>query len=254
MGAQTSRKNSDSTASGTDSSPAAIELLRSGDLDTWASTIQRHNQRLYRLARSILRDDAEAEDVVQETYVRAYLRLGEFRGPQGFRTWLSRIATNEALMRLRRSRRMVRLDDIDAAALRDAGALPCAEAPSAEAQLMGNELAGLIESAVDALPDEFRPVFALRNLQQLSTRETAECLGVPETTVKTRLHRANRLVRARVSAQIEPGDSGAFGFGGHRCSRLAELVLSRIRALRDAQQSACPDVPRGAGDDHTAGT
>jgi RNA polymerase sigma-70 factor (ECF subfamily) len=203
-----------------------------GDLDAWASFVQRHNQLVFRVARSIVKDDAEAEDIVQETYIRAYMHLADFRGPQGLRAWLARIATNEALMRLRRNRRVAHLEDVDQASFADPDANRTRDSASPEASLMRGQVTELIEAAVDALPEEFRPVFMLRNIQQLSTRETAECLGVPESTVKTRLHRANKLVRENIGEQLDMGQPGAFEFGGQRCARVAERVLARIKVLR----------------------
>ena len=215
------------TASG--SNEGIVERLRIGDPEAWLATVKQHNQLLFRLARSIVPSDAAAEDVVQETYVKAYLKLSDFRGPLGFRAWLSRIAINEALMQLRRDRNCVDIDDYNASLMFD---VSNSKEQTPDGKLMQYELSKVVEAAVDALPNEFRPVFMLRNIQQLSTRETAECLGIPEATVKTRLHRASKLVRTRLSEYINEAEDNAFEFAGKRCARITERVLSRLADLQ----------------------
>ena len=209
-----------------------IDKLRAGDPKAWEKTLQQNNQFLFRLARSIVKNDIEAEDVVQETYVRAYLKLSDFRGPTGFRSWLARIATNEALMRLRRNRNWQSLEELEETSTSVPQNAQINNDLTPENQAMKKELTTIIENAVDTLPLDFRPVFILRNIQQLSTRETAECLDIPEATVKTRLHRASKLMRSQINQQLDMAESKAFEFAGSRCARITKRTLARILEQR----------------------
>ena len=206
------------------SDEALVALLKRGDRAAFGVVIQRNNQRLFRIARSVLRDDAEAEDVVQETYVRAFASLSTFRGDAQLSTWLTRIALNEALDRIRRRRPQVELRLVDD----DAGATLAASAKDPERDAARAEIRRLVENAVDGLPEAFRTVFVLRDMEELTTEETAAYLGLKPETVKTRLHRARRLLRAGLEDVLAAALSDAFPFAGARCARMTEVVLARL--------------------------
>lgn len=214
--------------------------LRAGRSSAYAALMRRHNQRLYRLARGILSDDAEAEEAVQESYVRAFTHLDGFKGEASLATWLARIVLNEALGRLRRRRSTV---DIDTMAMRDAadGAPTLAAAePSPEQAMARLEIRRAIEKAVDGLPAAFRCVFILRAIEQMSIEETAACLGIPGETVKTRFHRANKLLRRSLAARFGAILDDTFPFLGARCDRLIAAVLERLGLPAEAAAPASP--------------
>ena len=199
--------------------------------DTAFRTIMaRHNRRLYRIARSILRNDSEAEDVVQEAYVKAFTHLGGFRGDSSLATWLSRITMNEALGRLRRERPTVDLETFDARRT-EAQIIKfpqTATSDDPERTMAQREILHLVERATDNLPEIFRIVFMTRVIEGMSTEETANLLGLQPDTVKTRLHRARRLVRDELDKQIGPVLMDAFPFAGRRCERMTNAVLQRL--------------------------
>jgi RNA polymerase sigma-70 factor, ECF subfamily len=211
---------------------ALVERARNQDGAAVRLIMQRHNRRLYRVARSVLNDDTEAEDVVQEAYVRAFTHLDGFRGEAQLSTWLTRIALNEALGRLRRRRLLVDLKDIDA--ITDQGEARVIYLPSArqdsdpEAAAARAEVRRLLERAVDQLPDSFRVVFVLRDIEEMSTEETAAHLGLRPETVKTRLHRARRLLRQSLDRTLSSAVSDVFPCAGARCARITEAVLTRL--------------------------
>ena len=189
-----------------------------------------NNRRLYRLARGILRNDAEAEDVVKETYVRAFTRLGDFRGESGLSTWLSRIAINEALGRLRRQR--VDLSSLPQHRLEAAIIqFPLASSDDPEKSMAQREIRQVVERAIDELPEAFRLVFMTRVVEGMNVEETADLLGLKPETVKTRLHRARAMLRDNVERKIGPVVMEAFPFAGRRCDRLTEAVLKRLNDL-----------------------
>jgi RNA polymerase sigma-70 factor, ECF subfamily len=212
-----------------------VLLLRAGDSPAFAALMRRHNQRLYRLARGVVRNDAEAEEVVQESYLRAFTHLDGFRGQSSLATWLARIVLNEAFGRLRRRRPMI---DVDATAEDPTppGSAPPALADEAcpERALARKELRRAIERAVDDLPPPFRTVFVMRAIEQMSIEETAACLGIPGDTVKTRLYRANRQLRRALRAEFGSILDGAFPFLGGRCDGLTRRVLDRLGLAADA--------------------
>jgi RNA polymerase sigma-70 factor, ECF subfamily len=194
-----------------------IARVCAGDLAAFAVLMRRYNQRLYRAARAILRDDSEAEDVVQETYLRAFAHLSGFRYEARLGTWLTKIAVNEACARLRRSRRARVTDDIDVAG--DDTPEHCAHE---------GELRSALETAIDRLPARLRVVFVLRALEELSTAETARILGISPVAVKVRLHRARAAIQRSLSGQFEGATAEAFMFLGLRCGRLTAAVLGRL--------------------------
>lgn len=192
--------------------------------------MQQNNRRLFRVARGILRNDAEAEDVVQETYVRAFTHLESFRGESSFATWLTRIAMNEALGRARRLRPHVELSDLKSGVLEaQIIQFPQSSNPSdPEKSMAQREIQHVVERAVDELPEAFRIVFITRVIEGMSVEETAELLQLKPETVKTRLHRARTLLRNHVERQIGPVVMEAFPFAGRRCERLTQAVLQRL--------------------------
>ena len=194
--------------------------------------MQANNRRLYRLARGILRNDSEAEDVVQETYVRAFTHLDGFRGDSSLATWLARIAMNEALGRLRRQRASVDLDTLAPGVLEAQIIQFPLSAPSddPEKSMAQREIQGVVEHAIDELPEAFRIVFITRVIEGMNVEETAEILGLKPETVKTRLHRARTMLRDNVEKKIGPVVMEAFPFAGRRCERLTDAVLKRLGA------------------------
>jgi RNA polymerase sigma-70 factor, ECF subfamily len=200
--------------------PAAIRLI-----------IKQQNRRLYRIARSIVRDDSEAEDVVQEAYVRAFNGLDGFRGEARFSTWLARIVVNEALGCVRRRRPTV---DISLLAENPAVNAQIISFPYAnpeldpEATMAQREIRTLLERAIDELPEAFRGVLVARLIEGMSVEETADLLGVLPQTVKTRLHRARELLKRAMEMHIGPVLGNAFPFAGRRCERLTDNVLARL--------------------------
>jgi RNA polymerase sigma-70 factor, ECF subfamily len=205
-----------------------LALMRAGQSSAYVHLMRRHNQRFFRLARGILHDDAEAEEAVQEGYLRAFTHLDGFKGEASLATWLARIVVNEALARLRRRRPTIDIEDAGALLLTEAEVSAARTEPSPEQALARREIRRAIEAAVDALPAPFRAVFMLRAIEQLSIADTAAYLDIPEETVKTRFHRANRLLRQRLSAEFGSIFEGAFPFLGARCDRLVSGVLKRL--------------------------
>lgn len=204
-------------------------LARDGD--AFRTIMRTHNQRLYRLARGVVRNDSEAEDVVQEAYLRAFTHLESFRGDSTLATWLSRIVINEALGRLRKNRKeaeLARSSDRGAAAAQIIQ-FPCnTSCDDPERAMAQRQILHLVERATDNLPDAYRSVFMARVIEGLSVEETAELLGLRPETVKTRLHRARHLLRKQLDEQIGPVLLDAFPFAGRRCERLTGAVMKRL--------------------------
>jgi RNA polymerase sigma-70 factor (ECF subfamily) len=208
-----------------------VARARDGDAAAVRLVVRQHNQRLYRIARSIVRDDGEAEDVLQEAYARAFANLASFRGEARLGTWLARIVMNEALGRLRGRRATVELTAAIAAGASEAEIIPFPNANpqiDPETAVAQRELRALLERAIDELPEAFRTVLVARLIEGMSVEETAELLGIVPETVKTRLHRARRLVRDAMDKHIGPVMGDAFPFAGRRCERLAENVIARL--------------------------
>lgn len=189
--------------------------------------MRRHNERVYRAARAIVRDDREAEDVMQQAYVNAYAHLRQFNGHARFSTWLTRIAVNEALARVRRLRRYEPFDD-DSSNLEPM--MPRSTANSPERQAFSGELRALLEAAIDGLPDGAREVFILREVEGLNTADVAQALGVSDDVVKTRLSRARAALRRDLLDRAGASVPDAFRFDRPRCDRVVADVLSRIAA------------------------
>jgi RNA polymerase sigma-70 factor (ECF subfamily) len=217
-------------------SPAVLddaELARRAlarDPDAFRTIMQRHNRRLYRIARSVLRNSTEAEDAVQEAYVSAFAHLASYRGESSLSAWLARITMNEALGRLRRQR-----STVDIATLEEARTeaeiiqFPLlAQNDDPERTMAQRQILQLVEQATDNLPDAYRLVFVTRVIEGMSVEETAELLGIKPETVKTRLHRARQLVRDQLNKQIGPVLMDAFPFAGRRCERMTGVVMKRL--------------------------
>jgi RNA polymerase sigma-70 factor (ECF subfamily) len=199
---------------------------KKADLDAFEVLMRQHNRMLFRTARAILRDDAEAEEALQDAYMKAYRALGQFRGDSKLSTWLVRIKANEALMRLRKRTRTAEIEELHAAAVPEETAVKKEEQP--ENQAARKQLRGLLESKIDALPEAFRTVFMLRGLEEFSVEETAAALDIPEATVRTRFFRARSLLREALSNEIDLVFDEAFGFAGARCDRVVAHVLARL--------------------------
>ena len=209
------------------------ELVRrvlARDADAFRTIMQRHNRRLYRIARSVLRNGAEAEDAVQEAYVSAFTHLASYRGESSLAAWLSRIAMNEALARLRRRRSSAEVAMLDEARSKaEIIQFPrSAQNDDPERTMAQRQILQLVEQATDDLPEAYRLVFVTRVIEGMSVEETAELLGIKPQTVKTRLHRARQLVRDRLNKQIGPVLMDAFPFAGKRCERMTEAVMKRL--------------------------
>jgi RNA polymerase sigma-70 factor (ECF subfamily) len=199
-----------------------VELARQGGENAIRLLIERNNQRLFRAARSVLRNDGEAEDVVQETYVKAFTALQSFRGEASFSTWLTRIALNEAVSRLRRRKATSELEALDQAVSADAGLVslfPLSLAPlPADMEAARSEMRQLLETAIDGLPEGFRTVFVLRDVE-----------GLRPETVKTRLHRARRMLRTVLEEQLRGSFAELYPFDGARCAHMADRVIGVLR-------------------------
>jgi len=204
-----------------------VDRVLAGETALYEIIMRRYNQRLYRVARAIVRDDAEAEDIMQDAYVRAYQHLNQFSRLSPFSTWLTRIAVHESLARVRRRSRLNQLDLIE-----DGGS-PVNVVESSldpEQSTSTAELGHLLEDAVLSLPEQFRSVLILRDVEELSTAETAEALELTEQNVKVRLHRARALVRAWFFARVGAKAKEAFPFMGDRCDRVVDSVFRALRA------------------------
>src|SRR5262245_10744431 len=209
-----------------------VELARRRNGEAFRIIMQRNNQRLYRVARSVVSNDSEAEDVVQEAYVNAFASLAKFRGEASLTTWLTRIALNEALGRLRRQRPMVDLEVLDAEPTGNSQIVPfplMTQDIDPERATAQHQIRHLIEGAIDDLPEIFRMAFVMRDVEGLSIEETADALGVEPATVKTRVHRARRQLRRALDAQLASTLTEAFPFQGKRCQKTADAVLRRLQ-------------------------
>ena len=203
-----------------------VGRILSGQTALFEVLMRRHNERIYRAARAILRDESEAEDVMQQAYVNAYSHLLQFDGRSKFATWLARIAIHEALARVRRSGRYQNMDsDSPFTAL---VAAPMTSTLDPERQAFACELGVLIESAIDRLPDGAREAFVLRQVEGMSTEEVAATLDVSEAVIKTRLSRARATLRRDLYKQAGIAESSAFRFLRPRCDRVVARVLARI--------------------------
>jgi RNA polymerase sigma-70 factor, ECF subfamily len=222
-----------STAAGSEAE--LVERARRGEEAAFRTIMERHNQRLYRLARTVVKDDSEAEDVVQESYLRAFSALSSFRQEASLSTWLTRITINEALGRKRKQRPTIGLEHIDTIGRESGQIIPFPNMNSdtdPERSAAQREIRRLLEQSIDALPEAFRVVFVMRDVEELSIEETAASLGIRPETVKTRLHRARRLLRKSLDDHLASTLKEAFPFAGARCARITEAVLARMAAQK----------------------
>lgn len=202
---------------------ALVERAQRWDAAAFRLIVKRHNQRLYRVARAVLDDETEAQDVLQETYIHAFMHLSEFRAEARLSTWLTRIALNEALERRRQRRPMVDLEVIKA--MPDPSSAHRSDPEEATALA---DIRRLLEQAIVGLPEHFRIVFVMRDVEEMSTEETALHLGLRPATIKTRLHRARRLLRETLREQYANVFTDIFPFAGLSCDRLTQTVLNQL--------------------------
>jgi RNA polymerase sigma-70 factor, ECF subfamily len=217
-----------------DSDPTLVSRAAAGDTRAFEALMRRYNRMLFRTARAILRDDAEAEDALQEAYLQAYRSLGSFRAEAKLSTWLARIVANEALMRLRkRTRRadIVPMQSADASEVEQVMERDTDNAPDTSAAR--GEMRHLLEAQIDALPEAYRTVFMLRAVEELSAEETAAVLEIPAATVRTRLFRARSLLREALAQKIDLACEDAFSFAGERCDRVVVNVLARLNLPKE---------------------
>jgi RNA polymerase sigma-70 factor (ECF subfamily) len=209
---------------------ALAARVQGGDREAFRHIMKRCNQRLFRAARAVVGSDAEAEDVVQEAYVDAYVKLDGFRGEAALLTWLTRIVLNEAHGRLRKRHPTVDVEQIEAAQLEPGNviAFPTNAGTDPAASLQREQVRRLLERAIDQLPEPFRVVYILREIEECSVEDTALALDLKPETVKTRLFRARRLLRAALHDQLASTMGEAFPFLGPRCDRITEAVMRRI--------------------------
>lgn len=217
---------------------AEAELVRRAvkrDEPAIRSIIRQYNRRLFRVARSIVLDDGDAEDILQEAYLRAFSNLASFRGDSSLATWLTRIVVNEALQRLRRN--VDRPHDVLAMLAHEVPSnvftFPSSANPPSdpERSMAQREMIRLVEREIDKLPIDFRTVLIARVLEDMSIEETADALGLQPETVKTRLHRARGLLRKALADQLDPIFAGVFPFDGWRCDRVADAVVERLKSM-----------------------
>lgn len=207
--------------------------IAAGDAAAFERLMRQYNRRLYRLARVTLRNDGDAEDALQEAYWQAYRAMGQFRGEASLGTWLSQLVMNECLDRRRKQARrdgiapMVQAESVEDAEENEAMETPSAERP--EDALARAQLRHLIERKLDELPDSFASVFVLRGIEELSVEETAQSLGIPEATVRSRYFRARGLLRASLAQDLDLAQKNAFAFDGSRCDRIVATLLERQR-------------------------
>jgi len=208
-----------------------VRRVLAGDTAMFEILMRRYNQRLYRVARVILRNDGEAEDVMQDAYVRAYQHLDQFAGKAAFSTWLTRIAVHEALAR---KRRRERLDELDALPMNgESMSILKSSAPSPEANTAQTQARQLLEEAIEALPEAYRAIVVMREVEEMSVADTAETLGVTEGVVKTRLHRAHAMLRKELLQRAQGRATDLYQFHAVRCDRVVKAVFERIQAIKN---------------------
>jgi RNA polymerase sigma-70 factor (ECF subfamily) len=206
---------------------ALVAQARDGDLVAFELLMRRHNQRVYRVVRSVLRNPAEIEDAIQQAYLSAFAHLDQFKGTAGWSTWLCRIAFNEALARLRSHGRFVSIDEVSEGVMSETWKTTASDPERAAAN---HELAQVVEQAIDGLPDIYRSVLIMREIEGMTTAEVADVLEVADEVVKTRLHRARTALRSVVEQRIGQQLKDAYAFGNERCDRVVAGVLARLCA------------------------
>jgi RNA polymerase sigma-70 factor (ECF subfamily) len=208
-----------------------VRRVRAGESSLFEILMRRHNQQVYRVARAVMKDEAEVEDVMQQAYINAFTHLHQFEERSKFSTWLTRIVLHEAFSRRRKLRRAESLTRLESDVDEERGeSMDTVRSPHAdpERQAYAQELTRVLEAAVDTLPESYRTVFMLRDIEGLSTSEAGEGLGLRDEAVKTRLHRARAMIRRAVTAQIGQVAPGSFEFHAPRCDRVVAAVLARM--------------------------
>jgi len=208
-----------------DTDEALVERARAHDRAAFELLMRRHNQRVYRVVRSLLRDADEIEDVIQQSYLQAFLHLDQFGGNARWSTGVCRIAINEALARIRQRGRFVSIDAASEEAMADFSKGPDGDP---ERKAAGREFGAMVEQAIDGLPDIYRSVLILREIEGMTTEETAAVLGVEIDVVKTRLHRARAALRSAIENRVGEQMQSAFTFGNERCDRVVAAVLAKL--------------------------
>jgi len=211
--------------------PGDVELARSiaqRDGRAFETLMRRHNRMLYRIARSILKDDADAEDAVQDAYLAAFRNIGRFQGGSKLSTWLARIVINESYQRLRKQKHVASVVPLDAYGRSEEGEMADVRTEPPETAAMRSELRRMLERKIDELPAQFRTVYVLREVEEMTVEETAECLDIAAETVRTRAFRARALLRESLAKDIDGATVDAFGFAGDRCDRIVANVLARL--------------------------
>lgn len=224
-----------------------VKMILAGDVDQYERIMRRYNQRLYRIARSILLDDSLALDAVQEAHIKAYQKLERFEGDKGFAGWLATIAKNEALMMLRKikseksvfdhTREKGGVDNSDGKEMNKQNDRSLAASSSPQAAAENQQLRKELNKHIDSLPANFRTVFVMRGIEELSTRETAEILNIREATVKTRFYRAKSLLQKEITNQY---GSEVYGVGGCHCDLIVSNVMKYIRDRLEISKSDYP--------------
>jgi RNA polymerase sigma-70 factor (ECF subfamily) len=210
-----------------------IQNIKAGDIDAYGSIIRRYNQRMFRIARSIVTDDDAAKDIVQEAHIKAYNKLDDFQGTTNFFSWLASITRNESLMYLRKYKREVSMEENTLQFLEDnvVDLNTNNKIDSPDTSLENKQLQDLIHRHLDELPEIFRTVFVLRSIEQLSVKETAEILDIKEETVKTRYFRAKRLLRTQIQSYLDDVRMKIYEFAGHHCDYIVHNVMSHIHNI-----------------------
>jgi len=208
-----------------DAETALLARILAGDSTAFAELMRRYNRRLYRVARSVLRDDTEAEDALQDAYLQAYRALPGFRSESSLGTWLTRIVVNAALAHRRKNARLAEVIELSGEPIMD-------DLPSDQPQraALRAQTRRLVEAKIDGLPDAFRTVFVLRALEELSVEETSDTLGIPEATVRSRYFRARSMLREALASEIDMAFEETFAFDGARCDRIVQNVLRRLHS------------------------
>jgi len=237
--------NASTAAQGQEEDAVLAARVAARDPTAFEQLMRQHNRRLFRVARAILKSDADAEDAVQDAYLSAYRAIGRFRGDARLSTWLTRIVVNEAYGRLRRAARaeVVALPGMSEQA--QEAAMGESNALTPEQEVLRGELRRVLERHIDALPEAFRTVFMLRDVEELPVEEVAAALGIPEATVRTRSFRARALLRSAMSHEIDVATLDAFAFAGARCDRIVANVLSRLAGGDAAALPASPPSSPG---------
>jgi RNA polymerase sigma-70 factor, ECF subfamily len=213
-----------------DDATLAARVL-AGDSAAFELVMRRHNRRLFRVARSMLRDSAEAEDALQDAYLAAFQAMGNYRGEASLATWLSRVVVNQCLGRMRRQARrdnIMPMVSMDSADEQEHAAMPSEKFDAPDQAFARAELRAVLERKLDELPEAFRTVFMLRCVEELSVEETAHILNIPEATVRTRQFRARGLLRESLAQEIDGAEREIFSFDGERCDRIVASVLRRL--------------------------